>query len=203
MGRYCLLQLIVLAGLCQGGDASGAAAAPGRDSVPADNPFAVLFRPDPATELRRDLEGRMLTASIIMGLLALGIVVPTLLWCKRLSEGLARLQAAIPDADWRNRMADLTKELQSLHAQTDRLRQTWRADTTRLESVIRELESRMVELEQTGSRLGAVSRDIESLRGFQKQVEQVHARLQKAFNGALAETPLAMLPNEEPRQADT
>jgi len=202
MGRYCLLRLIILFVLSQGVAASRAAEAPEQVNMPRDNPLSVLFRRNPSTKLREDLERRMATVSIIMALLALGVAVPTLVWCKKLSESVTRLIVDTSGTDGRKRLAELANESQSLRAQADRLRQSWQTDTTRLESAVGQLESRIVELEQARSNLGTVSQDLESLRNFRTQVEQIHARIQKAFNGALAGTSSATLREEMSPRAD-
>ncbi len=125
----------------------------------------------------------MTTVSIVMALMALGVAVPALVWCNRLNGSITRLIMNSSDADARKRLAELTNESQSLRAHVDRLRQSWQADTTRLESLARQLENRIVELEQAHSSLGTVSKDLESLREFRSRIEQIHAGIQKAFNG--------------------
>jgi len=144
----------------------------------------------------------MTTVSIIMGLLALDVVVPTLVWCKKLNESVTRLGTDIRDADGRKRLAELANESQSLHTHVDRLRQSWQADTTKLESAIGQLESRIVELEQAHNSLGTVSKDLESLRDFRSRVEQIHAGIQKAFNGILAAESSVMLRDEKSPRID-
>ena len=184
MGRYCLLRLIILFALSQGIASSHAAAAPQGLKLPEDHPLYVLFRQDRPTESGENLEGRMTTVSIIMALLALGVVVPTLVWCKRLSERLTRLGTNISNADARERLTELANESQSLHARVDHLRQNWQADTTRLESAVRQVDSRIAELEKGYGSLGMVSKDLDNLRSFRDHVERIHAGIQKAFNGA-------------------
>lgn len=68
----------------------------------------------------------------------------------------------------------------------DRLRQSWQADTLRLESAAGQLENRIVAMEQAHNSLGTVSKDLESLRDFRSRIEQIHAGIQKAFNGGWA-----------------
>ncbi len=180
MSRRYLSRFVILFVLFQGVAASGVAAA--AESV---TPVLSRSRQYLSTEAKEHLEGRMATVSTVMALLALGVVTFTLVWCNRLSESVARLRAAVSDADGRKRLAELTNELQSLRAHADRLRQNWQADTTRLESVIRQLETRVAAMEQTHNSLRTVSGDLESLRAFRTQVEQIHVRIQKAFNGAI------------------
>ena len=178
MGRYHLLWYIVLFVLSQGVVTSRVAAVSPGVYLSRDNPLSGLFRQDPRMEFGENLERHMATVSIMMALLALGVAVLTLVWCQRLSGSVTRLRTNISNADARERLAELARESQSLHARVDHLRQCWQADTGKLEPVIRQLENRLVELEQGHNSLGAVSKDLDSLRDFRSQIESVVRQLE-------------------------
>lgn len=197
MNRYGLLGFIVLLFLSQGQASYRMAAARQGADLPRENPLSVLFRQDPTTEFRNDLEGRMITVSLIMALLALGVAVPTLVWCKRLRESVTRLRASLPSADTTERMADVVHESKALQARVDQLSQNRQANDARFESVVRQLETRIGALEQRFNDLGMVSKDLDSLRDFRDQVRRIHAGIVKAFNGTQPGTPSAMLREEE------
>jgi len=204
MGRYWFLWLLVLFVLSPRGVVSNAATGTKGSSLPRDNPLFTPFRQDASAELRKDLETRMTTVSIIMGLMALGVTVFTLVRCEKLSENMTQLRTDVQDADGRKRLAELGSQVQSLQANVDRLRQAWQADTTKLESLARRLESRIVELEQAHNSLGTVSRDLESLRDFRSRVEQIHAVIQKAFNsGPIAMSSPTLRGEEPPAQVNS
>jgi cell division protein FtsB len=134
----------------------------------------------------------MTTVSVVMGLLALGVALSALVWCRKLSESLTRLIVDTSNAKEKRQLAELANESQLLRTHVDRLRQSWEADTARLDSLAQQLESKIAWSEQARDSLGSVSKDLENLRNFRTQVEQIHARIQKAFNDDLAGTSSAM-----------
>ncbi len=170
MGGYSLLWCIVL---FLGSAAPRAAGASDPVQLPRENLLSVLFDQGQPLQRRGDLERHMATVSIIMGLVALGVAVPTLVWCQRLRESVAHLQTGLSDGDTREKLAELTSECQSLHTRVEHLRQCWQADTGRLESALRQLENRTVGLEQGYSSLGTVAQDLEGLRDSRREVEPV------------------------------
>jgi DNA repair exonuclease SbcCD ATPase subunit len=115
----------------------------------------------------------MATVSIIVALLALGVAVPTLVWCQKLAEGVARLRTDTSDASAREQLAALANEFPSLHARVDHLRQCWQADTGKFESAVRQLENRTAGLEQSAGTLATVSRDLDGLKEFRAKVQSV------------------------------
>ncbi len=120
-----------------------------------------------------DLERHMATVSLIMALAALGVVVPTLVWCQRLAESITRLRTNLSDGDTKERLAALANEFPSLHARVDHLRQCWQADTGKFESAVRQLENRTAGLEQGAGTFAAVSKDLDSLKDFRTEVQSV------------------------------
>ena len=115
----------------------------------------------------------MATVSIIMALVALGVAVPTLVWCQKLAENVTRLRTNLSGANTREQLATLANEFPSLHARVDHLRQCWQADTGKLESAVRQLENRTVGLEQGASTLVTVSQDLDSLKDFRTEIQSV------------------------------
>jgi hypothetical protein len=196
MGKYCLVLHLVLFVIGWGAvPLCGAAAAP-EPTLSPDNPLSALFGPAPPPKPRANLEERMTTVAVLIGLLALGVVVPTLLWCQKLSESVTRLRASLPSADAGQRLAELAQESQSLQARVDHLRQYWQADADKLEAIVRRLESNVAELAQAYGNLDTVSKDLDNLRAFRSYVERVHAGIQKAFNGTLAGPLPAAVPDQ-------
>lgn len=120
----------------------------------------------------------MTTVSILVALLALGVAVATLVWCQKLAQNVTRLPTNIADAEARERLAALAREFPSLHARVDHLRQCWQADTGKFESIVRQLESRIVGLEQGSSTFATVSTDLDALRDFRREVESVLPQLE-------------------------
>jgi chromosome segregation ATPase len=115
----------------------------------------------------------MATVSIMMALLALGVAVPTLVWCQKLAESVTRLRTNTSDANTREQLAALANEFPSLHARVDHLRQCWQADTGKFESTVRQLENRTAGLEQSAGTLATVSRDLDSFKSVRAEVQSV------------------------------
>jgi hypothetical protein len=112
----------------------------------------------------------MATVSIIVPLVALGVAVPALVWRQRLAESVARLRTNLSDVDTGERPAALADEFPSLRARADHRRPCWPVDTGKLESAVRQLESRTTGLEQGTGTLASVSNDLDGLKDFRTQV---------------------------------
>ncbi len=125
----------------------------------------------------------MATVSILVALAALGVAVATLLWCQKLAQSVTDLPTNIADADARERLAALARESPSLHARVDHLRQCWQADTGKFESIVQQLEERTAGLEQGSATLAAISRDLDGLRDFRREVEPALQQLESKVVG--------------------
>jgi exonuclease VII small subunit len=170
MARYCLLWCLVLFPELAAPRPAGAT--PGLNG-PGDRPLSVLLGQDPPLRSEEDLERRMATVSIIVALVALGVAVPTLVWCQKLAEIVTRLRTNMSDSNAREQLAALANEFPSLHARVDHLRQCWQADTGKFESAVRQLENRTAGLEQGTGALATVSQDLDGLRAFRTEVQSV------------------------------
>jgi len=142
-----------------------------------DNPLWVLFGPDPEVQFRADLERDMATVAIIMGLLALGVAVPALVWCRRLSESVAGFKGDASQAEMGERLAELGSESRSLDTRVDHLRQCWQADAGKLESALGHFDARIAELEQGCRSLAAVATDVEGLKNARNEIESALGQL--------------------------
>lgn len=246
MDAHCLLRLIIVLALARGIAPSRATGAVKELTLPSDHPLYALFRPDTPTRTPENLEGHMITVSMIVALLALSVVVAAFVWCQRLHESVTHLRMRVSDADpgdrlmelanesrmlqermdslarsWQANLAglestthrlengiaelerrvngldaeaadakerrmELAKQSQSLHERLDDLGQGRQADTARLEALIRQMENRIIAVEQACRNVGTLSQDLDRLRSFRDRVERIHAGIQKAFNGSLA-----------------
>ena len=180
MGRYCLLWFLVLAPELAAPRAAAASQGPG---LPRANPLSVPYRQDQPQQPGEDLERHMATVSILMALVALGVAVATLVWCQKLAQSVRGLPTNIVDADARERLAALANEFPSLHARVDHLRQCWQADTGKFESVMRQLEDRTAGLEQGSATVAAISKDLDGLKDFRREVESVLQQLESKVIG--------------------
>ncbi len=142
-------------------------------NLPTGHPLPARLGRDPPLRPGEDLERHMATVSIIVALVALGVVVPTLVWCQKLAENVTRLRTNLSDANTREQLATLANEFPSLHARVDHLRQCWQADTGKFESAVRQLENRTAGLEQGAGTLTTVSKDLDGLRDFRTEVQSV------------------------------
>jgi hypothetical protein len=197
MRRYSLSWCLVVFVLSPGMAALSAAAAPPGTHVSSDNAlvepsrqvFAALFTGGAAREVA--------AASILFGLLALVVLMPILISSRRLRKDVERLLASAWPTDTEGRLAAVTSESQALQASVEHLRQGWEAQAGRVESAVRELESRVADLEQERQRLTSRAQDLDDLRDFCDRVERIHAGIRKAFNGVLAEGSSPVLPDPE------
>ncbi len=180
MDRYCLLWCLVL--VLELAAPRSAPAAQG-SGLPSESPLSVSYRQHQSLQPSEDLERHMATVSILVALLALGVAVATLVWCRKLAENVSRLPTNIADADARERLAALANELPSLHARVDHLRQCWQADTGKLESIVRQLEERTAGLEQGSATLAALAQDLDGLRSFRREAESVLQQLESKVVG--------------------
>lgn len=164
---WCIVLLVLSAGVCV---RSRAAARPGV-SLSKDNPLRVLFDQDPAVQLREDLEREMATVSIIMGMLALSVAVPALVWNRRFRESVARLERNIAQAAPADRLTELMDESRLLRAQVDDLKQGLQAEFGKIDSTMGQWEKRIAGLEQGRQSLDELAGDLGRLRESQNGIE--------------------------------
>lgn len=204
-GRMLTALVLFLALTFGGRPAVRAAGAPG----PAEaNPWSVLLEDGAAASVVPNAQTGTNLASIVLALVAAGAAAAALLWCREMTDRLTSVSVGILTAQEKQAVAEATAEYEGLSARLDELGHMVDArlgaietgvgkgghkvgqlesQLQRIDSDVRHLESRAVETERICRLVEAMAQDLARLRQFRSQVEQIHSRILKAFNGSLTQ----------------
>jgi methyl-accepting chemotaxis protein len=154
-----------------------------------DNPWAILFAEEPVETLWEKQEREMTTASLVMGIFALLAVVLALLLLQRVRKTVTLVGAGVLTREEKERLTAVREEMTLLQTRVDQLDDAFRAKLEELKATAQQLDRRLTQVEADCRGLGAMAQDLDDLKDFRERIEQVHARVQQAFNGTLSKTP--------------